>query len=133
MKMFILAVKILVTLQIISNAVQSLHFTKTVYDFTVTHGMTKNRMEFGYVEAIGANSDGEIRYSADDQLSSFVRITIYQTAGRLRLVNSVPPISFEVVVHAETGSGLVKEQADAIVRVHVKCHYLSKLWDAARV
>ncbi|KAA0191380.1 hypothetical protein FBUS_02062 [Fasciolopsis buskii] len=80
----------------------------------------------------GVHLNEDIRYSIEDQRSSVVRIFIDQTAGRLRSVNSVPPISFEVVVLAVTGWGSVKEQADAIVRVHVKCHFLSKLWDVAR-
>lgn len=94
--------------------------------------MTKNKKELGYVEVTGVHSNDEIRYSIEDQLSSVDRVAIDQTRGLVKWVNSIPPISFEVVVHAETVSGSVKEQANTIVRVHVKCHFLSKLWDTNR-
>lgn len=108
-------------------AAQSISFTKPVYDFTITHGIRKNKNELGYVKITGAHSDGEIRYTVDNQLSPTVRVSVDHKTGRVRLLNSVPPISFEVVVHAETGSKSVKEEATAIVRVHVTCHFLFDL------
>ncbi|THD18131.1 hypothetical protein D915_010904 [Fasciola hepatica] len=72
---------------------------------------------------------GQIRYWMDDDLTDKSRITVDEITGAVKLVASVPPISFVVTVHAGITSDPGSTHARAIVQVHVTCHFGSDVWD----